>query len=287
MTMKKHYFSMLLIAGLALASCSSDDNGIEPQVPKTYYMTVDATKGVNEAASPAYRRALSLSGSTLTATWATSEQVFVQGTYLSDGITKFWCKGSLQPQSAGGTVRLNGIITLPDKSPYSSIEEATGQEHPILTLQFPRQELDYDDQDGTLEDIAAKYDYATATIRVDIRDNHIVPFTETPAVFANQQAIVKFTLKYPDGTTLMKPSALTIQYGEESLSLTSIPDATYTTNGDGVLYVAIPGFSGQDVTLTATCSSGNDTYTYTRSNVTFTNGKYYEINVKMKMKENT
>ena len=64
----------------------------------------------------------------------------------------------------------------------------------------------------------------------------------------------------------------------DPLTLT-IPASTYTTNGNGVLYVAIPGFSGQNVTLTATCSSG--TYTYTKSYATFVNGKYYEISVKM------
>ena len=41
----------------------------------------------------------------------------------------------------------------------------------------------------------------------------------------------------------------------DPLTLT-IPASTYTANGNGVLYVAIPGFSGQNVTLTATCSSG-------------------------------
>ena len=91
---------------------------------------------------------------------------------------------------------------------------------------------------------------------------------------------MKFTLKdNADGTTLLNPTALTINYGSGSLELTSIPAATYTTNGNGVLYVAIPGFSGQNVTLTATCSSG--TYTYTKTNATFVNGKYYEISVKM------
>jgi len=76
--------------------------------------------------------------------------------------------------------------------------------------------------------------------------------------FVNQQAIVKFTLKEADGTTLLNPTALTINYGSGSLELTSIPAATYTTNGNGVLYVAIPGFSGQNVTLTATCGVTKD-----------------------------
>ena len=276
--MKKQYFSMLLIAGLALASCSSDDNGIEPQAPKTYYMTVDATKGVNEAASPAYRRALSLDDHTLNATWATTERVYVQGRKVSDGLY-FWFDGSLQPQSAGTTTQLNGVISLPTSFSIS-IDEAIGKPHK-LTLQFPRPyNLDYTGQIGTLADIAAKYDYAKATdVGVDIEADKVVGVS--PVTFVNQQAIVKFTLKdKADGTTLLNPTALTIQYGEESLSLTSIPSTTYGTNGNGVLYVAIPGFSDKAVTLTATVA--DDTYTFTKSGVTFVNGQYYEINVKMK-----
>ena len=276
--MKKQYFSMLLIAGLALASCSSDDNGIEPQAPKTYYMTVDATKGVNEAASPAYRRALSLDGNTLNATWATTEHVYVQGKKVSDGLY-FWFDGSLQPQSAGTTTQLNGVISLPTSFSIS-IDEAIGKPHK-LTLQFPRPYvLDYTGQIGTLADIAAKYDYAKAEeVMVDIEADKVVGVS--PVTFVNQQAIVKFTLKdKADGTTLLNPTALTIQYGEESLSLTSIPSATYETNGNGVLYVAIPGFSDKAVTLTATVADA--TYTFTKSGITFVNGQYYEINVKMK-----
>ena len=99
--------------------------------------------------------------------------------------------------------------------------------------------------------------------------------------FVNQQAIVKFTLS--DGTNALNPTALTINVegdlsGDYPLTLT-IPASTYTTNGNGVLYVALPEFSGETVTLTATCSSG--TYTYTKTNATFDNGKYYEISVKM------
>ena len=276
--MKKQYFSMLLIAGLALASCSSDDNGIEPQAPKTYYMTVDATKGVNEAASPAYRRALSLDGNTLNATWATTEHVYVQGKRLSDN-SYFWFEGSLQPHSAGTTTQLNGVISLPTGFSIS-IDEAIGTPHK-LTLQFPRPYvLDYTGQIGTLADIAAKYDYAKAEeVMVDIEADKVVGVE--PVTFVNQQAIVKFTLKdKADGTTLLNPAALTIQYGEESLSLTSIPSTTYGTNGNGVLYVAIPGFSDKAVTLTATIADA--TYTFTKSGITFVNGKYYEINVKMK-----
>ena len=139
--------------------------------------------------------------------------------------------------------------------------------------------MDYTGQVGTLGNIAAKYDYAIATdVMFDIEGDHIVGTNS--ATFENQQAIVKFTLKdKADGKTLLSPTELTINYGSESISLTSIPDATYSTNTAGVLFVAIPGFTDKNITLSATCADGN--YTFTKSGVTFTNGEYYDITVKM------
>ena len=271
-----NYFGVLLTVGLALTACSSDDSNTE-QVRKTYTMTIDATKGANEAASRAATRALSLDGNTLNTLWATTERVYVQGKKLSDN-SYFWFEGYLQPHSAGTTTQLNGVISLPGSFKIS-IDDAIGTPHK-LTLQFPRPYvLDYTGQIGTLADIAAKYDYAKAEeVMVDIEADKVVGVS--PVTFVNQQAIVQFTLT--DGTNSLNPSALTIQYGDKSLSLTDIPDATYTTNGAGVLFVAIPGFSDKKVILTATV--GGNTYTFTKSGITFEDGHYYEISVKMKEK---
>lgn len=63
----------------------------------------------------------------------------------------------------------------------------------------------------------------------------------------------------------------------------SFPAETYDTNGDGVIYVAIPGNDSKKLTLTATV--GSDIYTFTKSGVTSENGKYYAIGLKMKKKE--
>ena len=272
-----NYFGVLLTIGLALTACSSDDSNIE-QVRTTYTMTIDATKGANEAASRATTRALSLDGNTLNTLWATTERVYVQGRKVSDN-SYFWFEGYLQPQYAGTTTRLNGTISLPAGWSYSSVDEAIGYPN-YVTLQFPRPYvLDYTGQIGTLADIAARYDYATASIEVGIDQDRIVVPTQETVEFENQQAIVKFTLKTSDGTALLSPTALTIQYSKESLSLTSIPATTYTTNGPGVLFVAIPGFESKDVTLTANVAG--TPYTFTKSGITFENGKYYEINVKM------
>jgi len=264
----------LLAAGAVLAACTSDEDSAAQT--KTYYLTVDATKQWNENLARA-TRALSLDGSTLNVAWATTEHVYVQGTLISDS-KKFWFRGSIQPQTAGTTTRLNGAVSLPDGWNLS-IDDAIGTPH-NLTLQFPRSgELNYAGQTGTLADIAANYDYAIATnVRFDIKDDHIEGVN--PAKFVNQQAIVKFTLTdKADGTTKLSPTALTIAAGDDTVTLSDIPSDTYTTNGEGVLFVAIRGFNDHEVTLTATV--GSDTYTFTKENVTFENGKYYEINVKM------
>lgn len=283
--MKKFYFNTLLLAGLVLAACSSDDDDHQGQEEhqefKTYYMTVNATKGAEEGVNYASTRALAFDGSTLNATWATTEHVYVQGQLVSSG-EFFWFEGSLKPQSAGTETELIGAISLPAGWSYSSIDEAIGYHHEV-TLQFPRPGvLDYTGQIGTLADIAEKYDYAIDTeVVVEITADQVLGVEY--AVFESQQAIVKFTLKdYADGTTLLNPTKLNVQYGTESLSLT-IPETTYTTNGNGVLYVAIPGFvDEQKVTLTA--KVGSKKYTFIKSGVMFENGKYYEVDVKMKEK---
>ena len=273
---------VMLTAGSVLTACSDDEE--TPQQIKTYYMTVEATRQGNVDLARA-TRALSLDGSTLNASWATSEHVYVQGTLYS-AQTKFWFNGSLQPQSEGTTTRLNGTLSLPDGYAIS-IDEAIGTPHE-LTLQFPRPDYpDYSGQEGTLANIAENYNYATAEgVRYDIVGDHIEGVNT--AEFVNQQAIVKFTLidkanSTESSTATLNPTEFTVDYGSENpISLTKIPPATYDTNGDGVLFVAIPGFSDKKVVLTATV--GSNTYTFTKNDVTFENSKYYEINVKMNKK---
>lgn len=267
----------LLVTGAMMTGCSNEDNVESTNTPKggkTYYLSVNASKGSDDNST----RALALDDKTLKATWATTEHVYVQGTLLADN-SKFWFNGTIRPQYPGTSTLLSGAISLPDIYEIS-IDDAIGDPH-ILDLQFPRSgELDYTGQVGTLADIAAKYDYAIANgVRFDIEDDHIEGVGE--ADFINQQAIVKFTLiDKADETVKLSPTALTVEYGENSVSLTNIPATTYTTNGDGVLFVAIPGFESQAVKLTAV--AGGNIYTYSKESVTFVNGKYYEIKVKMK-----
>ena len=269
MTMKKFMTNIktlaaMLIAGAAMTACSSSDDNIaneQPVNPATqkYIMTVNASKG-----DGATTRALTLDGSTLNASWATTENVYVKkGTD--------WVIGSLQPQTAGATANLTGEL--------SGTVIAAGDG---LTLQFPKKSaITFEGQTGTIADIEANYDYATANVTVASVANGQISVDGT-TTFQNHQAIIKFTLlDKADGTTKLNPSAFTITDGTNTVELTSIPEATYTANGAGVLYVAFPA-TGNEKIINLTATVGSDTYTYTTSSAKkFTNGKYYAITVKM------
>jgi len=252
----------LLMAGAAVTSCSSDNemDSLKAPAGKTYTMTVQATKG-----GDATTRALELGaeGKTLTATWATTENVYVK----KDDTC---ANGSLTPQTAAASTTLKGTL--------SGVTFAADD---VLTLQFPKSgDITYAEQKGTLADIAANFDWATATIEVaSVEGGNITP--KAGASFAHQQAVVKFTLQDKgNSNAAISPSALTINDGTSDIvTLTGIPDATYTTNGAGVLFVAIPGFTEKTITLTATV--GTDTYTCTASSKSFTNGKYYRVTAQM------
>ena len=250
---------------MGITACSSSEDAIEQQPQQsamgTYTMTIKASKGNGNATT----RALTLSDKTLTATWATSEHV-----YVKKGST--WATGSLVPDANDATANLSGEL--------SGVEIAAGDE---LTLQFPKTgDISYAGQKGTLSNIAQNYDYAKADITVANVTNGNINVSGT-TTFTNQQAIVKFTLiKKSDGTTKLSPTALTVSDGTGDIAtLTDIPADTYSdpNNGAGVLYVAIPGFSDKTITLTATV--GDEVYTYTKSNTSFSNGQYYEVTVKM------
>ena len=249
----------LLVA--ALAACSGDDDQLVAfevsPLEKEYTLSVETAKGIGAVVGDlqSTTRALIQSGSTLNASWATTDRVYVQ-----NGGT--WATGSLQPQTAGATATLKGSLT-----------GVTIAVDDVLTLQFPKSGTpDYSGQKGTLEDIAANYDYATATATVRaVSANGMV--AADAATFTNQQAIVRFTLlDAADGTTPVNATSLTVSDGTN----------TYTVNPAAAtndLYVAIPGFSGQTVTLKATAASGK--YKFVKPAVSFTNGQYYEVTVKM------
>lgn len=263
--MTKKIYSMcmavaLLVAGVAMSGCKKDNNNPDqPKQVQTYKMSIQASKGTDQQANGP-RRVLGLDGTTLNATWAENEEVTVYNTTKGEAMG-----GTLKAQTSGASTQLTGELT-------GTIE--AGDE---LTLKYLS--ANYTGQNGTLTYISANCDYATASVTVEtVAGGEIT--TTADANFENQQAIVKFTLKdAADHTTLLSPTALIFNDGTANIATLTIPDATYTTNGAGVLYVAVPGFSGKDITLTATI--GSDTYTYEKASATLSNGQYYILTAEM------
>jgi len=269
----------LMISTLTACSGSDDIFTDEPQQPAesatdTYTLTIDAAKGSDVANT----RALALDDKTLNATWATGENVYVMKMvkkYSNLPAIQTWATGSLTPQSEGAEATLTGTL--------SGYTIEAGDE---LTLQFPRKgNLSYRGQDGKLATIASTYDYATAKITVKSVDGEgkITPETN-PVVFENQQAIVRFTLLDKAGNAI-NPTELVVYPAAASKtyqgSLNAVGDLTITPDGTtNVVYAALAGVSGS-YPLTLTATVGDDTYTFTKSGVSFEQGKFYDITVKM------
>ena len=255
----KILFRAAAVTMLAVFSCSKE---IEPEITpietpeetvqaKTYTMIVNAEKGEPET------RVLNLSadGKTLTASWREGEVVDV---YKGDGKI-----GTLTAQSTGPSTTLKGTI-------YEALAEGDN-----LTLKFCSPS--YDNQGGTLAYIAENCDYATAEVSVSGIDESAGTISISDATFVSQQAIVKFTLWQAANPNLgIKPKTLSLTAGDATITVTP-PDSDPTNNE---VFVAVPAVIGQPISLRAV-TEGETNYGYSKPAVSFEDGKFYAISVKM------
>lgn len=269
--MKRSMISIRTVAALlltvaAVTACSNDDifadesTPVTTETPRAYTLTVKATKNGNDAGT----RALTLEGNTLNATWKADEEVAVysvtgEGSEEMESIAPV---GTLTAQSSGATTTLNGEFV-------STYTPTVGTK---LRLKF-NDKPDYTTQEGSLDYIAAHCDYAVADITISTVDAVTGDVTSTaPASFANQQAIVKFSLKQPDGTTPVAATSLTVKVGSTTYNVTPAAAASD-------IFVAVRKASNKAVSLSANTATGN--FSYDKTGITFENGKYYAIGVKM------
>lgn len=285
--MKKNLKSILMLAALLMAgaattSCSNDEEVNEPAV-KTYHMSINVTKG-----SDALTRALSLDGTTLNASWATGDKVYV---FNKGDMTEY---GYLEAQSDGASTTLDGTLT-------GSISVGD-----MIALFYPypgTDGWDYTGQDGTLATIATKYDISGGEAEVKSVSSGTITAagkTDGPIIFENMQAIVKFTLLNKDDDTPINATSLTISakdkdYDYEMLiqkrpidklaKITCGPIDITPASATNELFAALsPDYDVLDpypCNYTLTASDGTATYNCTATGVTLENGKYYDITVKM------
>ena len=251
---------LLPLAVIAWTACSSDLIREDILPDKGCTLTVDATKS---NATPDTRGLNPPVNNAINAIWSEGDQVVVLS---SDNNVVL---GNMVPTSYGS-----------NQTKLKATLNRTVKKGDQLTLAFPRTGRDYTGQKGTLADIAANYDYATATVTVNYADDSFVSATD--AHFTNLQSIVRFTLKKADNSDLPVKN-LTIE-ADGLLQNISPGSITITpTEATNDLYAAISGINNAAVKLTAT--DDKDIYTYTTAGTkTFADGKFYRITAKMQKK---
>lgn len=265
--MKKQllHWAYLLVAGLALGACGGDDAEDTPTPPTpstpTGKWSVTVRAGIDET------RGLSLDGTTLSVNWSTSETV-----YAYYGGQKV---GELHPTANSN----NANVTL--KGELESANYEVGQS---LTLKFPRETNEYTGQAGTIEDIAAKYDYLEATVSISTIDatSHTMTVNEA-ANFTSKQAIAR--LKFD--RDLASGDVITITNATNTADPVTLATVTLASDvlaaADGYVYVALPlTDTGTSYNLKFTVArSEKDAYEGTLANKTLQNNKYYGASVKL------
>lgn len=286
-------------------ACNKVDNAIDepttPDAPETYTMTITASKSTDDDPST---RALSLDGKTLDATWTAGDAIRVLKRREMMGSVDFAELGTLTASTVSAdwlTATFTGSLDADKVTTAGGLAEGDK-----LLLGYPGTNLgpstssfvfNYTGQDGTLDKIATNYDYCMTTtskskmVTVSAVNGSEVTASGT-ATFENQQAIVRFNLYESDGTTPVTPTRLDITAVglvpsvalPESGDIAATPtEQTLTLTPDGstnIIYAALRGISGQTVKLRAT--NGDKYFTYTtKSAVTFTQGKFYDVKVKM------
>lgn len=269
--MKKALLIMAAIAGVAFVSCQKEtnlDNSEPEQAVKTFTLTVEATKAADS-------KALAFEGTTLVTSWAATDEVKVCKHGSATAI------GTLLPKTPGSaTTGLTGNITVTDVNVGDKLD-----------LIFPDTNWTYEGQDGTLPTLASSFDFARAEVTVsNISGSDL---TASAATFTNEQSLVKFTILNAADDSYLDIQSLTISAASGKLvkSYAVSGDAYTPVYGDIVItpaaatsefYVALRNNSGAADTYTLTAQLNQfKNYTFVKSGVTFANGHYKAVNVKM------
>lgn len=236
---------------LVLACCQKEEDLGTKETPEAqaeggYFLSVEAAKGINT-------KALSLDGSTLNAHWTSGEKVgvYVNGAYAGqllatpkDDATKATLSGTLT-QTSGIVADATLLLLFPDRE---DITEGS--------------KWDYTHQHGAAPDgeLAAKFDYATATLTVSGVDGNDVTTTGS-ATFQNEQSVYRFDFKVGGNAKTVK--SFTLSSSQNQL-VTSRSYSSGWTSAYGSLKVSLTSGSASSLymSLRNENTSVTDTYSF-------------------------
>lgn len=160
--------SSIVLIGLALLTACRKDEKVAPSAKGTFTLTLQATKRMDT-------KALNLSndGKTLSGGWKSGETVSVLAGDKNIG--------TLTAQETGSTTTLSGTVNQNDLT-----------ENMQLTLLFPSEDWDYNNQKGSLETVSS-FDYATAAVTVEKMEGDKVTLSTSSIAFQSEQSIYRFS----------------------------------------------------------------------------------------------
>lgn len=251
---------------LAFTACSNDSGEVVGNDNHLWEVTLQASMG-----DAATLRALNAEtdGKTITACFTQYDKVVVVD---ADGST---IVGTLEAQTAGASTTLSGLLNA------SSLEVDE-----TVTLRYLSATANYDNQDGTLDGIAAHQDYAEETLTVSTTDP--LTFTSNSVTLKSKQSITKF--KFTDGTNPI--NVTTFGIAAEGLVQSIAKNGTETV---GAVTGTLSPASSEVYVALRNKESGTKTYSFTiqdedgnwymfEKNAILANGKNYAVTVTLPTK---
>lgn len=246
----------LLTAGMMTTACSNDDVAIENPTEQTSKgdMLFTATIAPKDGTT----RSVSEGGVT---TWVENEQIAVYYQKTDDSYAT--ATANVDAVNEGKATISATLSNAKDGSLVkfvypASLVDATGDDIDETKLES--------NQHGTIADISANFDAATATATLQT-DGTTCGTTETIA-FTNQVLIGKFTPTY-GGNAIEGITSLTISDGWNTYTVTPT-SGTFGTDG---IYVAMLPVNDEEVIISAQTAS--QPYGYGGKKITLTKGKLY------------
>ena len=235
-----HRLLLPLLAAATLAGCTSEE--AEPAGAQTWQVSIP-TGGDGEMT----RTLLSVSGTTMSAQWKTTDEVKV---YKSTALV-----GTVKPKAAATSSTLKGTLS------------GTFATNNTLTLYWPSNTPDYTTQDGSLDGTngISKKDYIEATVTVSAVDNSNGILKTTTATFSHRQSFTKFTFSTAVHQVVISASGM------------STITVTAASGNQTDFYVALP-LEGS-VSYTFACTTSADVEYRGTKTGNLTHGKYYTATV--------
>ena len=259
--MKKHTILLavaLLTAGTLATGCSSDDAAVGNPIQQTA-ATGEMAFSATIAPKSNSTRSVDADGVT---TWVVDEKIAVYYEKEGGGYDK--ATATVGTPNADGSAPITATLTGAKnggevKFVYpATLANATGDDINMNRL------LNY--QHGTIDDISANFDAATAT--ATLATNGITYGTTATVTFTNRVLIGKFTPQL-NGTAIDEITTLTVSDGTNTYTVAP-SSGTFGTTG---IYVAMLPVSDKKVKIAATTASQN--YLYPGKSISLEVGKLY------------